>query len=124
MTPGAYTLWNPAAGRYLSVRGRNLVLASAPLPWIFKQSGRNGFHIYANETDLLLDIDNANVAVGTTVKIWDYTGYDVQIWTVGQNSNRTYSLLYVGNPRYCELLPVKWTEKKQKIILLPATRFG
>ena len=101
MTPGAYTLWNPAAGRYLSVRGRNLVLASAPLPWIFKQSGRNGFHIYANETDLLLDIDNANVAVGTTVKIWDYTGYDVQIWTVGQNANGTYYLLYAGNPRYC-----------------------
>ncbi len=42
-----------------------------------------------------------NIAEGTTVKLWENTGYDVQIWVVHPNSNGSYSFLYSGNQQYC-----------------------
>ena len=101
MQAGTYTYYNKTARRYLSRRDRNLVLSGTPLPWTLKPSGKNGFYIYAHNSDLLLDIHNAWVCAGNTVKVWQHTGYDVQIWTVSENPNGTFSILHSADSRYC-----------------------
>lgn len=97
---GVYTFYNEAAGCYLSYDGNRLVLNENPAEWMLK-AALSGYHVYANGTELMLDIDNAYVAVGTEVKMWQYTGYDVQIWNISRNANGTYSILYSGDNRYC-----------------------
>lgn len=101
MGSGTYTFYNRAAGRYLSRSDRTLVLSAKPLHWTLKPSGKNGHYIYAHNTTLLLDIHNAWVTAGNTVKIWEYTGYDAQIWTVARNPSGSYSILHSADPRYC-----------------------
>ena len=71
------------------------------MPWILKPSGKNGFYIYAHDSELLLDIHNAWVCAGNTVKVWQHTGYDVQLWTVTENPNGTFSILHSADSRYC-----------------------
>jgi hypothetical protein len=68
--------------------------------WELQETAR-GYYVCANESELLLDIDNAHVVQGTTVKLWTETGYDVQIWNVSANPNGTVSFLYCGDHRYC-----------------------
>ena len=101
MQPGTYTFYSKAACRYLSCGNRKLILSSAPLPWTLKNAGENEYYVYAHNTDLLLDIDNAWVRAGNTVKIWQYTGYNVQIWTVAENPNGSCSILHSADQRYC-----------------------
>lgn len=101
MDPGVYTFYNETVGQYLACRGRQLIFSSKPFLWTLKPAKEAGFYFQAQGTDLLLDIDNAYVAPGTSVKVWEYTGYDVQIWTLGQNPNGSHSILYSGNRRYC-----------------------
>ncbi len=101
MQPGIYTFYNQAAHRYLSCSDRTLTLRKDPFFWHIKRSGKNGFYVYAHNTDLLLDIDNAWVHTGNTVKVWQHTGYDVQIWSIGENPNGSYSILHSADPRYC-----------------------
>ena len=98
---GIYTFYNKETGCYLSHDGNSLILSSTPSYWDLKSVGKNGFNVYAYDTTVLLDIDNAYVAEGTTVKLWDNTGYDVQVWNVNGNANGTYSLLYSGDNQYC-----------------------
>lgn len=99
--PGIYTFYNQAAQRYLSCSGRTLTLSDAPFFWNIKRSGKNGFYVYANNTDLLLDIDNALVCSGNTVKVWQHTGHHVQLWSITENPNGSYSILHSADPRYC-----------------------
>ena len=101
MHPGIYTFYNQATGRYLSWEDTQLVLRSSPKRWQLKQDGNGHFYVYAHQTDLLMDIDNAWIVPGNTIKIWQLTGYDVQIWTIARNANGTYSILYSGDNRYC-----------------------
>ena len=101
MQQGIYTFYNQRAGRYLTCSGRALELGKEPQLWEVRESGKDGFYVYAHKTDLLLDIDNAWVQVGNTVKIWPYTGHVVQIWRISKNSNGSYSLLHSADPRYC-----------------------
>jgi hypothetical protein len=101
MESGTYTFFSKAAGRYLSHSDRTLILHSNPLRWTLKSSGKNGFYVYAQDTSLLLDIHNAWVTSGNTVKLWEHTGYDVQIWSVAKNPNGTHSILHSADPRYC-----------------------
>lgn len=96
-----YTFYNSATNRYLSCNGQSLVLSQTPTNWMLKNANGKGFHLYAHETNLLMDIDNANVAVGTTVKLWTATGHDVQIWNINRNANGTYSILYSGDNQFC-----------------------
>jgi hypothetical protein len=98
---GIYTFCNEKLHRYLSCQGRKLILSPVPFSWHLKETGGEGFHVYAQDTDLLLDIDNAWVTAGNTIKVWELTGYDVQIWTVAENQNGTYSFLHTADPRYC-----------------------
>ena len=101
MQPGTDTFFSKRTGRYLSCSGRKLVLSHNPFPWVLKESGRNGFYVNAQNTKLLLDIDNAWVASGNTVKVWEYTGYPVQLWTIAANENGTCSFLHSADPRFC-----------------------
>lgn len=98
---GVYTLVNEKYQRYLAWSDRTVMLSSTPHHWNFHDTGLNGFHVFAGTSELLLDIDNAYVAVGTTIKLWESTGYDVQVWHIKPNSNGTYSILYSGDNRYC-----------------------
>ncbi len=98
---GVYTFINEKASSYLAWQDRDLILSPTPQPWTLQQTDENQFNVFAGETGLLLDIDNAYVEVGTAIKIWEPTGYDVQVWNLSQNSNGTYSLLYSGDNRYC-----------------------
>lgn len=101
MQPGNYTFFHKMSRRYLSCSGRALVLSGKPMVWTLKQAGNGGFHIYAKGTELLLDIHNAWVTPGNTVKIWEYTGYDAQVWSLSENPNGSYSILHRADPRYC-----------------------
>lgn len=101
MVPGIYTFHNRAANCYLSYRDRTLTLSKSPQPWELRETGKQGFYVYAHSTALLLDIDNAWVNIGNTVKVWEHTGYDVQIWLVEKNRNGTYTLVSSVNPQYC-----------------------
>ena len=98
---GVYTFYNEEANCYLSCEGKILILNETPHKWTLKQVEKKGFNICAQDTSLLLDIDNAHITVGTTIKVWKRTGYDVQIWNINRNTNGTYSILYSGNDRYC-----------------------
>lgn len=101
MKPGIYTFYNQAACRYLSCSDRTLMLSSTPLFWDIKQSGKNGFYVYAHRTELLLDIDNAWVRKGNPVKVWPYTGHPVQLWSIAENADGTCTILHSADPRYC-----------------------
>ena len=98
---GIYTFYNEETECYLSYEERNLILSETPSDWTLSKVREEAFFVYAKDTGLVLDIDNARVAEGTTVKIWDLTGYDVQIWNFNQNENGTYSIAYSGNNQYC-----------------------
>lgn len=98
---GIYTFYNKEKACYLSYNERSLVLSKEPAYWELDSVGKKGFNIYAYDTTVLLDIDNAYVAEGTTIKLWDNTGYDVQVWNVNGNRNGTYSVLYSGDNQYC-----------------------
>ena len=69
MRQGVYTFYNTNTGKYLSYNGNTLTLSNTAAHWDLKETG-NAFYVYANNSDLLLDIHNAYVAPGTTVKIW------------------------------------------------------
>lgn len=97
---GFYHFYNGYARCYLSSRERSVVLSQTPTLWDLQETAR-GHYVCANESGLLLDIDNAHVVQGTTVKLWTETGYDVQIWTVFTNPNGSVSFLYCGDHRYC-----------------------
>lgn len=98
---GIYTFYNEYTNCYLSYEGRRLILSETPSMWALTKANKNGFYVYAKNSELLLDIDNAWVTEGTTIKIWEFTGYDVQIWNINKNSNGTYSITYSGNNQYC-----------------------
>ena len=98
---GTYSFYNRAAGRYLSYQDRTLVLQSAPTAWNLKSVGTGDVRVIAHGTSLMLDIHNAWVAEGNTVKIWEDTGYHVQIWTVEANANGTFCFLHSADKRYC-----------------------
>jgi hypothetical protein len=101
MKPGIYTFYNQAARCYLSCSDRTLTLSSTPFFWDIKQSGKNGFFVYAHRTELLLDIDNAWVRKGNAVKVRPYTGHQVQLWSIAENSDGTCTILHSADPRYC-----------------------
>lgn len=97
---GVYTFYNQATGCYLACAGNTLALS--PAPFDFCVSGDSGdFYVCAQGTDLLLDIDNAYIAEGTTVKAWPLTGYRAQVWNIRENNNGTYSFLASENNAYC-----------------------
>lgn len=98
---GVYTFINQAASSYLAWRDNELYLSPTPQQWTLCKVDEQGFNVYAGDTELLLDIDNANVEAGNPVKLWENTGYDVQIWRLSQNTNGTYSFLYSGDESYC-----------------------
>ncbi len=100
LSRGTYTFYNSADFKYLSFHDRQLKTDGNVVNWNLI-SAKNGFYIYACGTDLLLDIDNAYVTKGTTVKLWDNTGYNTQIWKISPNSNGTYSFLSSVDERYC-----------------------
>ena len=101
MVEGIYTFYNESMGGYLSFEENKVIISDVPSNWILKQYVGTAFYVYANETELLLDIDNAVVADGTTIKLWQDTGYDVQKWYLEGNKNGTYSFLSVANMDYC-----------------------
>ncbi|MBR2880571.1 MAG: RICIN domain-containing protein [Oscillospiraceae bacterium] len=98
---GTYAFLNRETGLYLSYRDGSLILSDSPANWILKEFSNQVFYVYAHDTDLLLDIDNAHVVPGKTIKLWTLTGYDVQRWCVEGNTNGTYSILYSGDNQFC-----------------------
>ncbi|MBQ8893085.1 MAG: hypothetical protein IJ043_01605 [Clostridia bacterium] len=117
LAPGRYTFYNEAAGGYLAYQGNALTLSSTPVEWVLKAESEKGVHVYAGDTELMLDIDNAYIREGTAIKIWSYTGYDAQIWNV--TGNTAFSFLYSGDHRYC-----LGFEKGQAVLQLRNTRNG
>ncbi|MBR5315306.1 MAG: RICIN domain-containing protein [Firmicutes bacterium] len=101
LSPGVYTFRNSKTGTYLSYKDRTLKLSKTAKKWHLKDVGDKTNYVYALNTELLLDIDNAYVAEGTTIKLWDRTGYNVQQWKVVKNSNGTYSFISAANSNYC-----------------------
>ena len=99
--PGIYTFYNEETQSYLSYEENNLVLSETPSNWWLNKVREEDFHVYAKDTELVLDIDNAWVREGTTVKLWNLTGYDVQLWNIIQNENGTYTIAYSGDNQYC-----------------------
>ncbi len=98
---GIYTFRNKETGLYLSHQDGNLILSETPANWALKEFSAGVFYIYAHDTELLLDIDNAYVANGQKIKLWTATGYDVQRWNIAGNANGSYSVLYSGDNMYC-----------------------
>ena len=98
---GIYTFYNVSAEKYLSYREKQLVLGNQAAEWSVEVGTNEDFYLYAGDTGLLMDIDNAVMVEGTTVKIWSFTGYDVQRWKIKENSNGTYTFLSSPNPDFC-----------------------
>lgn len=96
-----YAFYNKATGKYLSRQDRTLTLEAQPTPWLLRSSGMGDFYVYAYGSELMLDIHNAWVTEGNTVKLWEKSGYNVQLWTVSKNPNGTYSFLHTADKRYC-----------------------
>lgn len=101
MNSQIYRFYNEETGQYLSYDNRTVILSKTPKDWTIKSNGNDGIYIYAGDTELLLDIDNAIVSEGTRVKIWECTGYNVQVWRMNRNSNGTYTFLSEADKRYC-----------------------
>lgn len=97
---GTYTFKNKQENKYLSFKDRTLILSDTSANWILEHAG-TGFYVYADGTELLLDIDNAYMASGTTIKIWENTGYRVQMWKVVSNPNGTCSFISCEDEKYC-----------------------
>ena len=98
---GSYTFYNAYTGCYLSCKDRSVILSQTPQVWALAQIYDNTYHLCPGDTGLLLDIDNAYVHVGSTVKVWEPTGYDVQLWNILSNPNGTCYIAYSGDNRYC-----------------------
>lgn len=98
---GLYTFCNAKTGDYLSCTKNQIILSGSPKIWRLSTTGEGGFYVYANGTDLLLDIDNAYIASGTVIKLWSMNGYDVQRWEITQNKNGTYSFISSVSHEYC-----------------------
>ena len=98
---GEYYFYNESANAYLSCNNDILTLSSTPHKWSLEETNENDFYICAENTSLVLDIDNAIVANGTQIKVWPKTGYDVQIWNICKTSSGKYSILYSGNNSFC-----------------------
>ncbi|MBQ4546247.1 MAG: RICIN domain-containing protein [Oscillospiraceae bacterium] len=101
ITPGIYVFYNEEKNAYLSFEDRKLIFSEIPQNWVIKEDGKKKFHIYAEKTELLLDIDNAFINEGTEIKIWEFTGYDVQSWDLEGNENSTYSVLCGADNSFC-----------------------
>ena len=100
LSAGDYTFFNAADFKYLSFSDRQLIKGNSITKWKLRTAD-NGLYVYTCTNDLLLDIDNAYVASGTTVKLWENTGYNTQIWKIQANANGTYSFLSSVNEKYC-----------------------
>lgn len=97
---GIYVFYNKALGGYLSYSGQVLTIGSTPTRWKLSRIGKR-FLIHPEGSFSLIDIDNAYVAEGTAVKVWQYTGHDAQVWEICENANRTVSFLSAMNTGYC-----------------------
>ena len=97
---GLYTFYNVAEGLYLTYADRTLVLGGTPVTWNVKETGVTGSYVFAGDVNLLLDIDNAYVHEGTTVKLWDKTSYMTQTWNVVENGDSTYSICSNADANY------------------------
>lgn len=100
ITAGTYRFRSKNDSRYLSFLDKSLILSEAPATWRVDRASV-GFYVYGADSGLVLDIDNANVAGGTTIKLWEPNGYIVQKWEIVTNSNGTYSFLSCANEMYC-----------------------
>lgn len=97
---GTYTFCNKRENKYLSYSNKTLTLSDTPVNWKLEHAA-SGFYVYADGTELLLDIDNAYLASGNTIKIWERTGYSVQMWRVVVNTNGTCSFISCADEQYC-----------------------
>ena len=98
---GIYTFYNESADKYLSYREKQLVLGNQVAEWCVEVGVDEDVYFYAGDTGLLMDIDNAVMAEGTMIKIWNFTGNAVQRWKIKENSNGTYTFLSSSNTGYC-----------------------
>ena len=71
---GIYTFYNESADKYLSYQEKQLVLGNQAAEWCVENGIEDDFYLYAGDTGLLMDIDNAIIAEGTTIQIWNFTG--------------------------------------------------
>ena len=101
ISEGIYAIYNEEKNAYLSFEERKLKLSENPQNWEIKASGEKGFYIYAENTELLFDIDNAFVYEGTEIKIWELTGYETQIWNISENEDSTFSFLCSTDISFC-----------------------
>ena len=98
---GIYTFKNQKDGKYLSFNQKSLILESTPKNWELKLKSNNNFQIYGEKSINLIDVDNAYIADGTKIKMWQNTGYDAQLWQIAENNNGTYSILCALDNSYC-----------------------
>ena len=99
--PGIYTFYNEHADKYLSYRDKQLILSDKKAEWSIETGIEEDFYVYAGDTGLLMDIDNAVMQHGTSIKIWSFTGHDAQRWKIPKNDNGTYTFLSSLDSRFC-----------------------
>ena len=97
---GTYNFYNKQEAKYLSFIDTSLILSSTPATWKVERASV-GFYLYAGDNDVVLDIDNAKVATGTIIKLWEVNGYNVQKWKIIMNENGTYTFLSCADENYC-----------------------
>lgn len=98
---GIYTFYNAGANAYLSFSDKTITLSDTYTEWYLEPYTNTGYYVSIEDADLVLDIDNAYIADGTTIKLWENTGYNTQLWSICANENGTYSLISDVNNDYC-----------------------
>jgi hypothetical protein len=95
-------------GKYLRTNGNTISAGSSPYLWHWSDRfiADNNWHYQriwtGADRSLCFDVDNANFSNGTTVKLWEDTGYTTaQYWTVMEaqlGTDKYYMISCYGSP--------------------------
>lgn len=98
LSNSSYTFRN-SAGQYLAASGRKLTLSSTPYVWSAARVSGDMYQLRCDaDRTLMLDVENADFSVGTTVSLCEDTGYDAQYWQLQMTGDGRCHIVSAPHP--------------------------